>query len=111
MRVFHIATASDWEEAQSRGSYTTSTYGRTLEEVGFIHAARHDQWGLVKRKYFAEVYEPLVLLEIETDRLGSVVVLDEQPYPGAEVTYPHIYGPVPADAVVRVRDVSRSTEE
>lgn len=108
MRIFHIATASDWQEARRTGSYTTSTYGHTLAEVGFIHASRADQWALVKRRFYAEVYEPLVLLEIDTDRLASVV-LDEQPHPGAEVTYPHIYGPVEVDAVVSVRDISRQT--
>lgn len=110
MTVFHIATGPDWDEAQRRGTYTTSTYGRSLAEVGFIHAARRDQWALVKRRYFAEVFEPLLLLEIDTDRLGDIVVLDEQPHPGAEVTYPHIYGPLPVAAVIRVRDISRPTE-
>lgn len=111
MRIFHIATTAVWVEAQRRGTYATSTYGRSLTEVGFIHAARREQWSLVKRRYFAEVYEPLVLLEIDTERLGDIVVLDEQPHPGAETTYPHIYGPLPVAAVVHVRDISRPTEE
>jgi uncharacterized protein (DUF952 family) len=34
--IYHIATASDWAQAQAAGEYTTSTLGRTLAEEGFI---------------------------------------------------------------------------
>ena len=96
MRIFHIATLADWRQAQDSGSYTTSTLGRTLEEEGFIHAARHDQVPLVRDRYYADVAEPLVILEIESDLLDAEV-RDEQV--GDEV-YPHVYGPLPTSAVV-----------
>jgi hypothetical protein len=54
---------------------------------------------LVRDRYYADVTEPLVVLEIETDRLEAEV-RDEQV--GDEV-YPHIYGPVPTSAVVAWR--------
>lgn len=99
MRIFHIATLADWKQAQERGSYTTSTYGRTLEEEGYIHAARDDQVPAVRDRHYADVIEPLVVLEIETDLLDAEV-RDEQV--GTE-TYPHVYGPIPASAVVAWR--------
>ncbi|HEX4471850.1 MAG TPA: DUF952 domain-containing protein [Nocardioides sp.] len=99
MRIFHIATLADWRQAEASGSYTTSTLGRTLADEGFIHAARHDQVPLVRDRYYADVTDPLVVLEIETDRLDADV-RDEQV--GAEI-YPHIYGPVPTTAVVAWR--------
>jgi uncharacterized protein (DUF952 family) len=99
MRIFHIATLADWRSAEASGVYTTSTLGRTLEQEGFIHAARHSQVPLVRDRYYAEVTEPLVVLEIETERL-DVEVRDEQV--GDEV-YPHVYGPVPTSAVVAWR--------
>ena len=33
MRIFHIATLDDWKQAQETGTYTTSTYGRTLVAI------------------------------------------------------------------------------
>ena len=51
------------------GAYTTSTYGVTLEQEGFIHASRADQWEAVRERFYADVDEPLVLLEIDTDLL------------------------------------------
>jgi uncharacterized protein (DUF952 family) len=40
MRIFHIATLADWEQAQRDGAYTTSTRGVTLEQEGYVHASR-----------------------------------------------------------------------
>ena len=100
MRIFHIATAADWADAQASGSYTTSTYGRSLAEEGFLHASRGDQWQGVRERFYADVTEPLVLLVIDTDLVGSPVV--EEVPPGAQETYPHIYGPLEPSAVVQV---------
>jgi uncharacterized protein (DUF952 family) len=99
MRIFHIATLADWKEAEASGTYAMSTLGRTLDEEGYIHAARHDQVPTVRDRYYADVTDPLVVLEIETDRLDAEVK-DEQV--GDEV-YPHVYGPIPTSAVVAWR--------
>ncbi|MCW2814483.1 MAG: hypothetical protein JWN84_1938 [Nocardioides sp.] len=99
MRLFHIATVTDWDAARASGRYTTSTRGRTLAEEGFIHASRGDQWQGVRERFYADVTEPLVLLVIDTDRLGSPVV--EEGVPDSDETFPHVYGPIEADAVVR----------
>lgn len=101
MRIFHIATLADWERAQTRGTYTTSTRGVSLEEEGFIHASRADQWQQVRRRFYGDVTEPLVLLEIETDLLDLPVV-EEVPAPGMTETFPHVYGPIAPRAVVAV---------
>ena len=108
MRIFHIATASDWEAARRVGSYTTSTYGITLADEGFIHASRADQWQGVLERFYGDVPEPLVLLVIDTDRLTAPVV-EESP-PGTDETFPHIYGPLNPDAVVRVIPLGTGTE-
>lgn len=98
-RIFHIATAADWAAAQRSGAYTTSTRGRTLAEEGFIHASRGDQWPAVRERYYADVAEPLVLLDIDTDRLGVPVV--DEVVPGTGEVFPHVYGPIVPAAVVR----------
>ena len=100
MRIFHVALQSEWEAARRSGSYTTSTLGRTLAEEGFVHASREDQWRGVWQRFYADVAEPLVLLVIDTDLLSSPVV--EETPPGASETFPHVYGPIDADAVVQV---------
>ena len=101
MRIFHIATLADWEAAQQSGAYTTSTRGVTLADEGFIHASHAHQWQGVRAAFYADVDEPLVLLEIDTELLG-VPVVEEPPAPGVEERFPHVYGALPPAAVVGV---------
>lgn len=96
MRIYHIATEADWRRARQTGVYRTSTYGRTLAQDGFIHASRREQVALVLDLGYADVTEPLVLLEIETDLLD--VPWREDPV--EDDTFPHIYGPLATRAVV-----------
>lgn len=96
MRIFHVATDDDWQQARVSGSYTTSTYGVTLEQEGFIHASRRDQVQPVLERFYGEAPAPLVLLEIETDLLD--VPWREEDVAGE--TFPHIYGPLDVRAVV-----------
>lgn len=100
MRIFHVATLADWQEATRTGRYTTSTYGVTLAEEGFIHASRADQWQAVRERWYADASEPLVLLVVDTDRLSAPVV--EEPAPGTTETFPHVYGAIETSAVVQV---------
>lgn len=103
--IFHLAFASDWASAQDAGAYTMSTRGRTLAEEGFIHCSRGDQWPVIRRRFYADVDEPLVLLQVDTDRL-DVPVIDEPGEPGSLETFPHVYGPIALDAVVKAIPVS-----
>lgn len=103
--IFHLALASDWVAAEASGAYTTSTLGRTLAEEGFIHASRADQWTAVRERFYGDVSEPLVLLQIDTDLL-DVPVVEEPAVPGGSETFPHIYGRLPATAVVKAIPLS-----
>jgi uncharacterized protein (DUF952 family) len=96
MRIYHVATLADWQRAKGLGSYTTSTYGASLDDVGFIHAARKEQVAGVVAEHYSDVGEPILLLEIETDLLD--VPWREEPV--GDQTFPHIYGPLPTRAVV-----------
>ncbi len=102
MLIFHIAERSRWEAAKLAGSYAQSTLGQTLEEVGFLHASRADQWEDVRARYYAEVRQPLVLLVIDTDKLTPAWSED----PVGDDTYPHIHGPLNPSAVVEERPLS-----
>jgi uncharacterized protein (DUF952 family) len=104
VRIFHVAMGSDWEAARKQGSYTAG-----LGDAGFIQAAYPHRWAVAKERQFMEIYTPLMLLEIETDQLSSVL-LEEQSRPGSEEICPRIYGPLNLDAVVGVTDISRPLE-
>ena len=70
-----------------------------LDEVGFIHCSHRHQVERVANLAYRDA-GPLVLLKIDPGRLGSFEVREE-PADGVE-TFPHIYGALPAEAVVDV---------
>ncbi|MEI2713678.1 MAG: DUF952 domain-containing protein [Nocardioides sp.] len=103
MHIFHIAKQSDWQQARASKSYEISTLGRTLAEEGFIHASRREQVEPTFKRFYRTVHEPLVLLTIDPARLKSELREDQVD----DDTYPHIYGPLNTDAVIRVSPLNR----
>ncbi|MER6289910.1 DUF952 domain-containing protein [Streptomyces sviceus] len=97
--IVHLTERPLWEEARARGTYEISTRGRTLQEEGFIHCSTREQLPGTAARFFAGVPD-LVVLVIDPARLG-VPLKYEAPEPGAE-EFPHVYGPIPVDAVVDV---------
>jgi uncharacterized protein (DUF952 family) len=98
--IYHIATAADWEQARRDGQYTTSTRGRTLAEQGFIHGSTAGQVAPVANMVYKG--EPdLMVLVIDTERVGPEIRYEQ--VPGWDSLFPHIYGPLNADAVVDTR--------
>lgn len=98
MKAFHLALERDWQEAQVSGTYTVSTVGLDLAEVGFIHCSQAEQVAGVHARYYGAVDEPVLLLTIDTDLLTSPWQLDD--VPGQALPFPHIYGPLNPAAVV-----------
>jgi uncharacterized protein (DUF952 family) len=105
--IYHVATPADWAEAQQTGEYRTSTRGKTLDEVGFIHASTEGQVAPVANAIF-HGDNSLVVLVIDPDRLRSEVRYEQ--VPGWDAPFPHIYGPLNADAVVETLPLVRSAE-
>jgi uncharacterized protein (DUF952 family) len=92
--IFHIADAAEWDEAAKSGTYTRSTRGLGLEEVGFIHCSYEHQVQGVADFAYADVTTPLVLLTIDPETLDAPIQEDDG--------FPHIYGPLNLNAVVAV---------
>lgn len=97
--IFHIALPHDWAGAFQTGEYTMSTRGRTLAEVGFIHASTLAQTAATANRFYGDV-EQLVLLRIDPAKVPHEIRW-EPPAPGVDELFPHIYGPLPISAVVR----------
>lgn len=93
MIVYHIVLPEDW------AAFDTDLYtAKSLETEGFIHCSFADQLDGVIERYYKGVSD-LVILEIETDALMSRLV--KEPSTNDEI-YPHIYGPINRDAIVKV---------
>jgi uncharacterized protein (DUF952 family) len=104
-RLYHIATAPDWDRARQEGEYRTSTRGRTLSEEGFIHASTAAQVLPVANAVYLNEQQDLVLLVLDTSRIAAEI--RREPVPGWADPFPHIYGPLNVDAVIRVVPLER----
>lgn len=92
--ILHIAKQEQWEHAKRTGVYA----GDTLESEGFIHCSTPKQIIKVANALF-HGQKGLVLLVIESDKVKSKILYES--VEGGEC-YPHIYGPLNIDAVVKV---------
>src|SRR6266581_1426364 len=95
--IYHIATSADWEQARRDRQYTMSTRGMTLAEQGFIHCSTVAQVAPVANMIYKGEPDLLVLV-IDTDRVAAEIRYEQ--VPGSDAPFPHIYGPLNADAVV-----------
>jgi glutathione S-transferase len=107
VKIFHLATEEAWTSALAAGTYTVSTLGMALAEVGFIHCSQAEQVTGVHERFYRDVAAPLVLLTIDTDLLTAPWQLD--PVDGEPMPFPHIYGPLNVDAVVSAEPFRPST--
>lgn len=98
MKIFHLATEKAWSSAVDAGTYTVSTLGLDLADVGFIHCSQAEQVAGVHQRFYRDLDDALLLLAIDTDRLTSPWQLDA--VDGEPLPFPHIYGPLNVDAVV-----------
>ncbi|WP_030887701.1 DUF952 domain-containing protein [Streptomyces sp. NRRL F-5053] len=99
--ILHLTERAHWDAALASGSYEMSTRGRTLAEVGFIHGSLRRQLPSVAELLYGDHPDPdaLVVLVVDSARVPAPIRY-EAPEPGAAERYPHIYGPLPVDAVV-----------
>lgn len=108
MIIYHIAFRSAWEQAKAAGEYRISTRGRTLADEGFIHCSYADQVSDVARVHYRDVTEPLVVLSVDTSLLTSEVIAEN--VGGGIELFPHVYGPIPVEAVVAAEPLELDTD-
>ena len=98
--LYHLALEEDWQQARQDGVYSRSTRGRSLEEVGFVHASWSHQVEPTWRRFYGDGPE-LRLLVIDPARLEAAgLEVREEPAPGSGESFPHLYGTLPLAAVL-----------
>ena len=98
--IVHFCPRAAWVAARADGRYAADT----LATQGFIHCSTPERVH-VPANALARGRTDLVLLEIDEARLPSPPAWEagDPPDPGGAL-FPHVYGPIPVDAVVAVHD-------
>ncbi len=102
--LLHIAPRDRWEAARdAKAPYTDPS----LEAEGFIHLSTPEQVLIPANERFAGRTD-LVLLVIDPARLDAGVIFEDCYESGME--FPHLYGPLPIDAVTDVLDFAPTSD-
>lgn len=107
LMIYHITSRSAWGEARQAGEYRAES----LTTEGFIHCSTNSQILPVVEKYYMG-QQDLLLLVIEPEQLSSELKWEPPsggtPPPGVPEgdLFPHIYGPINLEAVVKTVDLT-----
>ena len=101
-RVLHLADRAAWASAQATGQYSGSARGRSLAEVGYVHASTSAQLPAVMAAVYDGVpADDLVLLVVDLPAVAArAIEVRWENLDGGTEPYPHLYGPIPVDSVV-----------
>lgn len=92
--IYHIADKGRWASSKLNGLYEHPS----LAIEGFIHTCYQDQVSSVRERYYADERELLLL------HINETLVTSEIKYelaPSVQEQFPHIYGPLNVDAVIK----------
>lgn len=114
--IYHLTPAGYYRSQPEQKPYLAATFA----QEGFIHCAGGvDMLVKVANAYFADLAEPLLVLEIDPARLSAPLKF-EPPIPPLQATtrpdygaesdmlFPHIYGPVNRQAIRRCFALQRN---
>ena len=96
--LVHLCAADDWRLAKTRGEHRPDSLGAN----GFVHLSTPEQVHLPANRLYAGRTD-LVLLRIDPERLTAPIRWEPGvPTDPGSMLFPHLYGPLPAEAVINV---------
>src|SRR5262249_8660844 len=93
--IYHMCRRTEWDAAKQAGRYDGSSQDQA---DGFIHFSTGVQLRESARKHRAGQRD-LVLLTVDAAALGAALRWERA---GGGALFPHLYGPLPLEAVRRV---------
>jgi glutathione S-transferase len=106
--LYHLALRPEWQAARADGVYRRSTRGRSLEEVGFIHLSSAHQVPATASRFYADLpAAEVLLLTIDPQLLAAAGLEVRFELADGGEPFPHLYGPLPLEAVLRAEPWQR----
>ena len=101
--IYHLTTRESWDAAQTLAEYRAES----LATEGFIHASTAHQVEASANRYFSQAAS-IILLKIDVTQLPEPPVWEMSPH--SADPFPHLYGPIPLQAVSEVLFWPKSDE-
>lgn len=99
--IYHVTTQTEWRSAYLAGVYKPES----LSTEGFVHCCTEDLFAHVANFHFKN-RGGLVVLEIDPDKLAAELKWED--VDGHK--FPHVYGPIQVDAVIREVDLTPNSD-
>ena len=96
--IYHVTTNENWTKALDNGYYEAPS----LQTEGFIHMSKQDQVSGVLQRYYSGMKD-LVLLHVDETLLKAPLKYEHSP--SVQHDFPHVYGQLNLDAVVKVENL------
>ncbi|WP_059080415.1 DUF952 domain-containing protein [Streptomyces scabiei] len=109
--IYHVVSLDAWN-AHPDQPYAPAS----LPDDGFVHCSPDEATTLaVVNAFYRDAPKPLHVLVLDEERLAARVEFEAAapaPPPGvrADVLFPHVFGPLDRDAVVRVLEIRCDAE-
>ena len=101
--IYHLTTPGAWAAAQAAGEYEAPSLGGE----GFIHCSADEAQTLRVAGRLYPGVTGLQVLDVDTGLLDAEV--KREPSRSGEI-YPHIYGKINLDAIVRIRGLTLDSD-
>ena|SRR5688572_137474 len=101
MLITHFTPRYHWENMRESDAFRVPS----LETQGFIHCSTPEQV-IPVANFIAKDWDDLVLLWIDEDMVTSPIVYEN--LEGGDKLFPHIYGPLNHEAVIKVSDFMKN---
>lgn len=96
--LLHLCSTEDWASARAAGALRPESLG----SVGFVHLSTPRQVHLPANRLFSGRTD-LVLLQVDPAKLDAPVRWEPGvPTDPESMLFPHLYGPLPVEAVIGV---------
>lgn len=96
--IYHVVTQINWQYALENGFYEAES----IAKEGFIHTSQATQVAGVLERYYKDQSD-LILLHIDETKLTALLKYELAPSVNEE--FPHIYGRLNLDAVVKAEKI------
>jgi len=96
--IYHVVTEANWQNALKQGFYEAES----LADERFIHTSKAEQVAGVLNRYYKD-QSNLLLLHIDEEKLTAPLKYELAPSVNEE--FPHIYGRLNIDAVIKVENL------
>jgi len=99
--IYLLSSEKEYQQALNKGVLIRDS----IASEGFIHASPKNQLTRVANKYYKDTIKPLILV-VDTQKVSVEVKWES----AAGSLYPHIYGPLNADAIIESQPIALNDE-